>query len=56
VFFELNLEVTPRMLGREMGHLEEIALNLWWKKVPLPREEKIPNMSLHNQLNKMLRD
>ena len=59
VFFELNLEVTPRMLWREMSemsHLEEIALNPWWKKVPLPREEKIQNMSLCNQLNKMLRD
>ena len=34
-----------------MSHLEEIALNLWWKKVPLPREEKIQDMSLRNQLN-----
>ena len=39
-----------------MSHLEEIALNLWWKKVPLPREEKIQDMSLRNQLNMMLRD
>jgi len=51
VFFELNLEVTPMMLWRKMSHLEEIALNLWWKKVPLPREEKIQDMSLRNQLN-----
>ena len=56
VLFELNLEVTPMMLWRKMRHLEEIALNLWWKKVPLPREEKIQNMSLRNQLNMMLRD
>jgi hypothetical protein len=56
VFFELNLEVTPMMLWRKLGHLKEIALNLWWKRVPLPREEKIQNMLLRCQLNMMLQD
>ena len=48
VFFGLILEIMPKMLWRKMSHLDEIDLNFRWKKIPLPREVKIQNMSIRN--------
>ena len=56
VFFELNLEGTPRMVWRKMNYLEEIDLNLWWKKVLLLREEKIQNISIRHEFNMIFRE